>query len=343
MKMNRLLSYRSAWLGVAMLWIALVHSGIVIPSYTLSRFQSWGYGGVDICLFASGIGCYYSLEKDSDAFRFLQRRFRRLAPAFYCVIPIWILFQSFTQDFPFSAIVGNLLGVQSFSGLRHSFNWYISALLLLYLLCPYLKTLCDNICALWKHLLVLFLLLAVSIPFWTVSNLIITVTRLPIFYLGIFFGQQCYRGQSLSCKQILLLLLATLLGFLSLAFCYRRYLDYLWPYGLHWYPFLLITPGLCVLISLFLDSVSRFSVGRFLNRVLSLIGSYSFELYLIHCPLFELLNTLFDTYEPPHENLLWFATIPVLVLLCLLLRKASHALLSLFQRHTPSVPSHQHP
>lgn len=49
---------------------------------------------------------------------------------------------------------------------------------------------------------------------------------------------------------------------------------------------------------------------------------------------------MFPVNRPPApENLLWFATIPVLVLLCFLLRKASSVLLALFQHHTSSSPS----
>ena len=63
MKTNIFEKYRDTWVGIAMLWIVFFHLDIDIGNKVLSLIKLFGYGGVDICLFCSGIGCYNSLKK----------------------------------------------------------------------------------------------------------------------------------------------------------------------------------------------------------------------------------------------------------------------------------------
>ena len=66
MALNETFRFRNQWLGIAMVWIMWYHSGFSGNIRVFHYLKSIGYGGVDICLFASGIGCYFSLEKDSS-------------------------------------------------------------------------------------------------------------------------------------------------------------------------------------------------------------------------------------------------------------------------------------
>jgi len=49
MKLKRILEHRSIWLGFAMIWIVLFHSGVQLSFAPFSMFKRIGYGGVDIC------------------------------------------------------------------------------------------------------------------------------------------------------------------------------------------------------------------------------------------------------------------------------------------------------
>lgn len=70
-----ILQYRNVWMGLAILWIVFFHSGLEI--LVLHFVKMSGYGGVDIFVFSSGIGCFYSLDKDQDAERFMIRRIKK--------------------------------------------------------------------------------------------------------------------------------------------------------------------------------------------------------------------------------------------------------------------------
>lgn len=61
-------NHRTALMGIATLMIIVCHapaSGVKMPIY-LTKIFGLGNYGVDIFLFLSGIGCYYSLSKAPD-------------------------------------------------------------------------------------------------------------------------------------------------------------------------------------------------------------------------------------------------------------------------------------
>lgn len=326
-KISNLLRYRNIWLGFAMVWILFVHSGFEFSFMPLIYFQMWGYAGVDICLFASGIGCYYSLSKDPDILNFMKRRVRRLAPAYLCFIIPWLIFQSFTSPFPFPIILGNLLGIQHLTGLWGSFNWYISALILYYLLAPYFKALVDRTEKALVHAVIVVGLMVISIPFWTVNPYIIIMSRLGILYLGMLLAKHSQRGDSIGRNGLIAILFAMTAGFAGLDFCYRYLTDYLWSHGLYWYPCTFTTPGLCILISLAASALEKRSFTRWVTKGLSFLGTYSFEIYLLHLPLYEALPALLESRSlPVSKNLIWLGTFPVVLLGSFLLKTVSSSI-----------------
>lgn len=324
MEMKKLLRWRSAWIGCAMLWIMLAHSGLDFSFVPLAQWKQWGYGGVDICLFASGIGCWFSLDKEPDALRFLKRRVQRLAPAYLCFLPVWFAYEAVMHGYSWRKALGNVLGIQSFTGLGGSFSWYISALALLYLLAPYLKDLADRVQTGRRRLLVLGVLLLVSVPFWGADGLIIMVTRLPVFYVGMLFAKGCHRGDSLQKWEVAVLGAGVVLGIGLLYVCGRWLPEYMWSYGLYWYPFILFTPGFCVLIGLLFAWMEQRKGFAWLLRGIETVGRNSFEVYLVHVFLYEeVLREMDLSRIPVPRNLFWLGTIPVVMLGCILLKKAA--------------------
>ena len=61
---RNLTKYRNVWMALAALWILYYH--VSLPTFgcaLLHTAKNYGYGGVDIFVFASGLGCYHSLTK----------------------------------------------------------------------------------------------------------------------------------------------------------------------------------------------------------------------------------------------------------------------------------------
>lgn len=315
MRFKELSKYRNAWLGFAMLWIMLYHSEIIFEFSVLNIIKSFGYGGVDICLFASGLGCYFSLNKNDDLLTFLSRRFSRLAPTYISFMVIWLSFHKVSS---FQVILGNFLGIQNFTGLGNHFNWYISALILMYFLAPYFKKIIDRANS-KELLLVLGFLIVVSIPFWRANTYIITVTRIPIFFIGMYVGKKCSEENStITQKNIFEILSLMLIGIIFLLFSYKYYSKFLWHYGLHWYPFILITPGICLIISYIMICVENKKWLSWVKKGLDVIGINSFELYLLHIFSFTTVNTYIKTWDlKAYNNFIWIFTFLLLPILCM--------------------------
>ena len=80
--------YRGHIMGFATLWIALLHASMWFPIEPINWLKLIGQGGVDIFLFLSAFGLYYSYQKDDNKIHFWKKRFMRVIPIF---IPLALL------------------------------------------------------------------------------------------------------------------------------------------------------------------------------------------------------------------------------------------------------------
>lgn len=301
-------------MGFAILWVIFFHFGYKPPD-PLAALQSSGYSGVDIFFFASGIGCYLSYSRDKNAAAFIKRRFIRIMPTYFVFIVIWCTYKVITDGMDFTTVLGNIFCVQDLTGKDGSFNWYFGAMWIFYLLTPYFVAVADKIkkpagCVLFCLLLVLF-----SFPFWNVKALIIIVTRMPVYFLGMYLAK---RSQESDDKITLkFMLIATVLSIISMAafiVCYFKLHDELWNYGLWWYPFIITAPTICLYLSFICKQLEKKSVGQKILKTFSFIGSYTFELFLVHMFVFKEVSSMIMERQPNHVIAIWFAAlIPVAI------------------------------
>jgi len=314
-----LLRHRQVWLGAALLWIIMFH--LPLDLGYLHYLKLFGYGGVDICVFASGIGCFYSLSSDPDAARFMKRRLKRLMPTYVVFIALWLVYKYLIGEFCFQMAVGNLLALQNFTGFGQAYNWYIGATLFFYLLAPYFKAIVDQAASVRKYLFLVFLLVC-SIPFWGSEPYMIVVSRLPVFYAGMLFADRCQKNERISGGQIAGMVGALVLGLLILAVSHFSFPQYLWSRGLYWHPFLLITPPLCTAISWTANLLEKTRIGKPVVFFLSLCGNFSLELCLVHVELMVIIPAFIEKHNLSHmSNLIWVAGLGVLFAGCFALRR----------------------
>ncbi len=304
MKISKMISYRSVWMGFAMIWVVLYHCGLVLPG-GLDHLKGVGYGGVDIFLFASGIGNYYSYNKDEDPLKFMRRRIKRLAPAYVPIVLLWCMWVVVTEGLYPWYITGNLLGVQGISAGGRSFNWYIICILICYLLTPYLASYIKKHNDV-KSLILILLLIVMSAAFFKDSKRIIIMARIPVYALGMLFAKH----DNVDVKRVRMPLFALFaFGVVVLEVACRYVGDYMWNYGLYWYPFIMIAPFMCLMIS----ELSALLEKRGTSKVVgffSFIGGISFEIYLVHVLTFDIFKTL-ATDGPYDNNWTWSACLLV--------------------------------
>ena len=150
---NEISSYRSSLMGVAMLSVFFFHSmGDWMPSF-VHNIAAHGAIGVDVFLFLSAMGLTYSITKNPDIIAFYKRRVWRIMPTYWLIMSSVYLFVFTLMSihimpsnyYPIPRSVTQI--VQAYTTLGYwmkdgfYYLWYIPAILLLYLLFPFIYTL----------------------------------------------------------------------------------------------------------------------------------------------------------------------------------------------------------
>ena len=143
LNLSDLSNYRTQLMGIAASMIVIGHANayqVLMPSF-LSSICSQSALGVDIFLFLSGLGLYYSLSKNnlkkkSDYFPFYKKRFFRIfVPYFIIYIPYCLIFILLSLY----SIGDSLLCLSTLEfWLFHRGAWFISLIIILYLFVPFL-------------------------------------------------------------------------------------------------------------------------------------------------------------------------------------------------------------
>ena len=313
-------------MGIAILWIVLFHSGFEITFLPFAFIREIGYGGVDIFVFASGLGAFTSYTNSHSPSVFLKRRANKLLPVYYSFLLFWIPYMLLTSDISLSSIFGNILLIQGFSGAGHQFNWYISFLVLSYLLTPVFTDFVEHTSRKLTAIGGLVFIILCSIPFWGTETPILLFSRLPLFLLGMYCGKLCKIDYQLTKRDLFFAILTSIAGLVFLFLSFRCFSNYLWSHALYWYPFILITPGALLIISLVSKWISKIHVGRIFICGLEAIGKYSFEIYLTHIFLFDIRSQLECHHIIEHSNLTVFLSILVVIPTVIALRLAAKAI-----------------
>ena len=279
--------YREELKGIAILWVVYFHSPLVLPG-AWDTLRAIGYGGVDIFLFLMGMGLFRSLSNGEELRSYASRRLWRVLPAYLPLLLLWmaVMFPGYGLS-PVQAargVLGNLTMVGYWIQTPKVFNWYANAQFLFFLIAPVCYAVLVRS---RKPAYALALLLAISAGVGTANiglKQMMAVSRLPVFLLGMAFGMDWRisrrRGFVRAAYAV-----ALALGLALLVYGLRLGDGVLIDYGLYWYPFALITPGLCVGLAYGWTKLAGMS--RFF-RPLRMVGESSFEIYLINIWMVEL-------------------------------------------------------
>ena len=288
-------------MGFAILWVMLFH----LPGHTgflaMEFFKSIGYGGVDIFLFLSAFGLYFSMSKGSfDAKQYIKHRFFRIIPEFWIVLlAVFLIQMDFSTD-SFRYLACHLFTLDYWIWGKGE-TWYISCILVFYAVYPaYFKLfktygmripviiICLGLAMICTYALTCVLLFNNDN---ILGALTLTFSRIPIFFVGAVFGHWAKDGVhiQLSRRLIILTLSTTLVSTAALYVFITHFEDYLWTCSLYFVPFILITPVLCILLAICFDKI------RIANQFFGYAGTLSLELYLCHeysYPLFGFFTNI---------------------------------------------------
>ena len=210
--------YRGQLFGVSIILIMIFHyfCGVLElhekqdTLYKISYFyvKIVGSIGVEIFLFLSGMGLYFSYTKNSNTNEFYKKRFTRILIPYLMYAPIvWLIKDCIINGKPFTKWFYDL-SLASFwlSGNRHI--WFIGAICLFYALFPLLYAVVTS-----KHyrlgsaILTGFFLLTLFCAYTEVKKKYeiseIGFSRIVIFFIGIYMGRMIYEKRKIQAWHII--------------------------------------------------------------------------------------------------------------------------------------------
>lgn len=296
--------FRTEIMGLAMLSIMLFHQCFTnIPPFNI--FHNFGYWGVDIFLFLSGMGLIDSLNKNTLK-EYYKRRLKRIIPScLLCGTTKYLLFTLFYSSL-FILKDGLNIGIWSIASLD---LWYIHTIIILYLISPFLlKSLNKHECLTIGIIIILFfingLLLRPNVGFDWLSPIGIvswTIERLPVFTLGMLTS---IKKRTTNRE----LLYSALFFILAIALVLLEKTHYSF-YSIRAYMLFSLTLGMLFFI-VFCISI-LIILPTYIKKFLLFLGTYSLELYLVHEFIFWGMKIVFININP------WVLLISSTTLSCL--------------------------
>lgn len=269
-------------MGAAMLFVILFHVALDRgdPFYGLRRC---GNVGVDIFLFLSGVGLWFSWVKTPDVRRFYRRRLLRIVPTWLVVSTAFYL-PDYLGARRFSRSIVDLIGDITINWdfwLHDELTfWYVPAIMALYLVAPwYMRLVQSRPIYRWLPLLMVVWCVMVQwvLPIHhAVGHLEIFWSRVPIFFIGINFGEMVRTRRQLPGEAVWLLLVTFLMTFGTCLYLEQvRHGHFpLFVERMLYIPFTVCT----VLV---MNRIFR-RTPQWVNSAFRFVGALSLEAYLIH-------------------------------------------------------------
>lgn len=272
--------FRGALMGIAMLIIILFHVDLA-RSDMFFGLRRMGNLGVDMFLFLSGIGLWFSWMKTPSYRHFYFRRLIRIYPAWLIIACLYYLPRLHVHD---AASLVNLIGEIGFNWnfwLHDELSfWYISAIMMLYLFAPpYMELIRRH--SVYRWLPVVMIMWCILVEWVTpihhaVGHLEIFWSRVPIFFIGINMGEMVRQKRTIDGQGIWMLIIMFVMTSVS---CFFLEQERHGQFPLFVERMLYIP--LTITFILICNRVLR-RTPKWVNGALAFVGSLSLECYLIH-------------------------------------------------------------
>lgn len=267
--------HRNKIMASAMIWIAFFHATCWFDNKAVSFFKTNGFGGVDMFLFLFSFGLFYSLKKKTDSVRFYLDRAKRILPY---VVPVFVFVCVLNQyDFSKSLLFVHFL---DFWRNNNTVLWYVAALPAFVLIAPFYMKLAEK-----DEKLSVFIAVWISIlafVYFKERTQMIFASRLPVYFLGFHFGKMSYENRKISIAEFFVLMILLMAGLYFLYYNYHHFGSLMWSHGLYWYPFILMTGGICVLCAAVFECLDKITWVQPLTKAFGKLGAITLEFYLFH-------------------------------------------------------------
>lgn len=298
---------RDVLFGISTLWIMFFHSYISFENILnceinhsvmnvlyilLTGIRNIGSVGVEIFLFLSGVGLFFSFSKDSNLKKFYFRRFIRVLPESFVVAVIWGYYK--LNNIP--NFVESILFIEVFINGKRLF-WFISFIMLLYLIYPIIYKVYNKYGFkgfVFSLLVVLFFNTILKYQnIETYERIKIMLSRLPIFLIGCYAGKYIKNKYEISCSFVRLSLFSAVISGTILIMQTTNIV--ILPEYIKDILFILLSLSI-ILINSYIFEESKSNVIGMFNRIFSYFGKFSIEMYLLFEKIDELLIWIYYKY-----------------------------------------------
>lgn len=291
-----ILTYRTQIMCFAAIWIMLVHCFALLPQFYILKYIKplicYGYGGVDIFLFISGLGIALSLQKPQTAYTFFKKRVSKIFPIFFIVVTVYsILMTSQLLDW-FYQVSTLSMWLPLFGIDVINVFWYVGAAFTFYAI----SWICYKYFVKYPLLVTIGLSSIGLIIFYTfhVDTLRLFLMRFPIYFAGMYASRLCNRNFN-----PIYLIALSVVAYGVLGICSSLLGgEIISRYGINFLMLALIAPGLSILIASICNFLNRYSVARPIISSLGYIGTMSLEIYLVHWGLICIMKKYSLEYSP---------------------------------------------
>lgn len=272
--------FRGSLMGIAMLVIILFHVDLARTD-AFFGLRRMGNIGVDMFLFLSGVGLWFSWVKQPSYRHFYLRRLIRIYPAWLIIASLYYIPRIHVHDVPsFINLIGEITINWNFWRYDELTFWYIPAIMALYLFAPpYMSLISKH--PIYRWLPVVMIMWCVLVQWVTpihgaVGHLEIFWSRVPIFFIGINMGELVRQKRTIEGQGIWLLWIMFLMTFAS-CFFLEQVRHGQFPLFVERMLYIPLTITFILLCNRVLRRLPAWA-----NGALAWVGGLSLECYLIH-------------------------------------------------------------
>lgn len=272
--------YRGELMGTAMFFIILFHVSLPRDDMFFG-LRRMGNIGVDMFLFLSGIGLWFSWMRHPSASHFFKRRYLRIYPAWLIIACLYYIPNFNGGDvWAWIDLLGDITINWNFWLHDELTFWYIPATMMLYIFAPLYMNLIRRH-PIYRWLPVVMILWCILVQYVTpihaaVGHIEIFWSRIPIFFIGINMGETVRRKDKMDGASIWMILIVFVMTLSSSIFLEQN-LHGQFPL----YVERMLYIPLTITTILLLNRVFR-RTPKWFNTIFKFVGALSLECYLIH-------------------------------------------------------------
>ena len=298
MSLNIISRYRSVLFGISIISIILFHC---CEDY-VNAFQNGNVGsnlivfgyykmisslGVEVFIFLSGLGLFYSMSNNSNVIRFYEKRVKRLiVPYVFVGIIFWGVFDLILNKEGITRFIKDFTFVTFFTEGQRTI-WFIGVIFIFYLVFPLVYKLILSQAGVIKTLILIIGIYGINysiLQLWPniYYNIEIGIMRFPIFILGALCAYLIKNDVQNQNKIMIFFAIAIGLA-LKLADVFVDMPQY-WSRIITTFYAIALILIVCII-------VDKLHWQKF-NSAMEKVGEYSLELYMIHVCLRKIMKSI---------------------------------------------------